>query len=892
MRNMKNPVRCCAAVAALLIALSFCVVPYMASAVADLLDDAVFDLVSLGILKGDEKEDLHLTSDITRAEFAVIAARLIGVENWSVHKNIFQDVSEQAYYVDAVNNLAALGYMSGDGGGIFRPGDKVTETEICKVLVSVLGYDVMAAELGGYPSGYISAGAAIGLGDAGNFAATRHFTVQKVALALDIDLMEPIYGTDTNYKVISGKTLRDILYNRGDKRVSLKTGIMTATEGIFVSEAVSGIGQNQVEIDGFLYDTDGFADGFIGRRVEFYAETDENGRNGKILGIRKYRDVTELILDAYDISAVDEETISYSDGDRVKKAKISPYAVLVKNGRPISRWSISDLFVGNGTVELIDNDGDKSSDMIFVWEYKSGIAERVSDDILYFQNTASPLDTLSLNVVGQDNRYIEIYDENGEEMLLSQISPGDVITLTESSDKEYYRLYCSKKQLEGIVDLVELVASENTGNGGERETYVIDGQRVLTEPGRFFDGSPGESVVAKLNFRGAVVELSARSENMIYGWIYSTARTGLDSYRLQMLLAGTLSESEKIDDTDPDNIITTPYLKASNSGVAVYDLADKVNVDGRRMSAADFVDDMSRRSDRLITFSCNQDGAVRSIQTPERCGTGDSRYYNSYEKTFGKIGDSVFGTTEDTFVVCVPTNGAKDTRDLCAGVELDENDQIYTVSGYDVDESSHIAKAVVIHAALNADAAENINKDTKTAIAESVSLLFDEKMGERLRVALWCDGSRETYFVADSQKHLPAYGDLREGTVFRYALNVMDEIYEIEIEEMLSEKTPYYEDGVSDLSLQLYGLVENIEYHALSFSKNRYVHKMTVRTGRGEKENEIVDINVRNAPDMYCYRPRAGTVRKLLPEEIEPGTMEVYARIENNEVKALIFVEK
>jgi len=112
---------------------------------------------------------------LSRAEFAALTARIVGVDDWFAAnistvedlekvseeiKSVFSDVVgfqgrrhhwASVYLIFAYNQ----GIITGDGDGNFRPNDCITEREAVAMVVRALGYGEMAQELCGFPYGYI-----------------------------------------------------------------------------------------------------------------------------------------------------------------------------------------------------------------------------------------------------------------------------------------------------------------------------------------------------------------------------------------------------------------------------------------------------------------------------------------------------------------------------------------------------------------------------------------------------------------------------------------------------------------------------------------------------------------------------------------------------------------
>lgn len=81
---------------------------------------AIDTLAVYGLLSGYEDGTFHPGETITRAEFSAMVASALNLRRSDSAP--FSDVDPSAWYADAVNAMAAKGFLSGDGDGRFRPG--------------------------------------------------------------------------------------------------------------------------------------------------------------------------------------------------------------------------------------------------------------------------------------------------------------------------------------------------------------------------------------------------------------------------------------------------------------------------------------------------------------------------------------------------------------------------------------------------------------------------------------------------------------------------------------------------------------------------------------------------------------------------------------------------
>lgn len=104
-------------------------------------------IISAGV---DENSDY-----VTREVFSLYIARMLKIDEMETSdKRYFSDVEYDSFAVSAINGLVDNGIISVPEDHLFRPGDYITYTEAIKMLVCTLGYQAVAENLGGYPSGY------------------------------------------------------------------------------------------------------------------------------------------------------------------------------------------------------------------------------------------------------------------------------------------------------------------------------------------------------------------------------------------------------------------------------------------------------------------------------------------------------------------------------------------------------------------------------------------------------------------------------------------------------------------------------------------------------------------------------------------------------------------
>lgn len=188
-------------------------------------DEQKADLKELGIMVGDENGDLRLNDTITRAEVTKMICVAGNISTESQEKLIFStdpeaqsifkypDVPETHWAHKYIKSAKAYGIIEGDENGNFNPENAVTNEEVIKMVVALLGYSPMADTRGGYPAGYTATAVQIGLTKDMQLevdAPAKRCDVAKIICnALDTPLMYQTgmnFSTQTaEYKIMDGK---------------------------------------------------------------------------------------------------------------------------------------------------------------------------------------------------------------------------------------------------------------------------------------------------------------------------------------------------------------------------------------------------------------------------------------------------------------------------------------------------------------------------------------------------------------------------------------------------------------------------------------------------------------------------------------------------------------
>ena len=180
-------------------------------------EDAVEVLAALGIVAGYEDGTFGGDKVVTRAEMAAFIVRALGLSAANTGISNYTDVAADHWAIGSIDIASNKKIIVGNGDGTFAPDTQVTYEAAVKMLVCALGFEVRAVKQGGWPTGYVIEGAAIGLTDGitginGTDGCNRGVVAALLYNALEIPYMEETSFTNNNASVME-QTYKTLLWD-------------------------------------------------------------------------------------------------------------------------------------------------------------------------------------------------------------------------------------------------------------------------------------------------------------------------------------------------------------------------------------------------------------------------------------------------------------------------------------------------------------------------------------------------------------------------------------------------------------------------------------------------------------------------------------------------------
>lgn len=750
--------------------------------------EAIEVLSSFDILQGDEEGGFAPDKTVTRAEFAAMIIRTADVQEalGSVAGARFSDVAGH-WAEDYINLAAQLGYMNGHPDGTFAPDDIVTYEQALKVLVIITGYQVVAEDRGGYPSGYFAVASQNGITKRTNVkdreALNRGEVAQLLYDAMQVVLLVPDYYSDGGMKYIEdpdGNTLLSLLSGYDSQ-----TGIVHSI-GRTSIEAVEGTGDADkviITIKGNphqLYAGTTDAEDYLGQEVTFHAVQDDRNSDEYTLNYIKPTARNKVItIKTEDISGaeIDSRYDYYMDGKREQRALLSANVVYIYNGEYEDTLTSESMIPRDGSVTLIDNNGDNRFEVVKIEDYQHAMisAVKTEEDIVtmyILPGSKATFGQIEINPQ-EDSKFTTVYLDgkklSHEELKDAEIKKWTAVSVARSKSENSAVVQLSTKNANGTLTEIKPV-------GDNRLEYVIDGKNYRVGADFSETLSLGKTYMLPVSFDDKLVGLNteASSNDKNYGLILESAMepTAFDEGRalFKMLL--------------------------QSGSVQVLGSSEKVRVDdqgAKRLTAAD-LEEIGIKT--VVVYTTNKDGEIIEIETADTSDvcTTESGYisYNKDKKFAKNVSTNLYYKN-----VSPPTLGgdmkmdkntlvydvsASDEKEWGVGdYTLLNNETVYQVDAYDLDEYKMAKVVVCFGPTVEAkdlvpwDAPPLLITENFTTLNEdneSVSAIRGMQNGEEVEYLIRdkevCDEERQNYLV-----------DMTPGSVIQIKKNMLGEIVKI-----------------------------------------------------------------------------------------------------------------
>ncbi len=421
----------------------------------------------------------------------------------------FQDVAKNDASIDGITALYNAGIITGDNEYKFHPDDYLTYDEAIVFVVNSVGHKLFANREGGFPTGYHRIAIKHDMLEGLKFNSGKENiplcdVYKMLEAAMEVGAVIPAIFSDNSvdYRVSNTETFMSETYH-----ITKKRGIVTGTENTKLTTHDSSLTDEQVEIDGIVYDTPGYVYATsIGRAVDYYIRKNQDGtydvayveENEKINHIVKV-DAEDLLKD----KSNNERIYYYSENQKEKYVDLKTNFRLIYNHKYDNYGLLVNSLPTYGYIEALDNTGDEVADVLFVYEYDSMVVSYVDTYKESFKEMF-PDEGVDAEVsLANYGDIVNIRQMPGyKKMKLEQVKPWDVVTLMRSNDDpRMITVYVSRETVVGTV-------TETSNEYG----YFINGAYYELAPD-YAQEAPkvGTTATFCLDFNGKIVAIKRDS---------------------------------------------------------------------------------------------------------------------------------------------------------------------------------------------------------------------------------------------------------------------------------------------------------------------------------------------------------------------------------------------
>ena len=446
--------------------------------------DAIIANCDLGIITGYTDGSFKPEQSVTRAEFAAMLTRMLGVPDSALTgyaKTSFTDMSGYGWANSYIGFCEAKGIINGYGDGTFGPGRTVTVNEAITMTLRAIGYTNNSSELvGAWPSNYVTLGKRLGLYD--DVATTTTIDRGSAAQVIYNALTCTVVAVDADGKTTDAYVDKDTDNAKTVIEVYLDctpTGWIVYTKGDADDSVINTMSYIGAYVKAFRNDDDdviAIAEVKSTFLTGDYTEADDEFETDDVT-----YDLVKSNINYKDEDNDTQDTQMFvngkntttgnafdADGTYTIAAKVS--GKTIKEVYSISKWTAEEAFLFEN--DMLDTEDNKLDGYTFVEDDNGSIDEK----------SFALLGVSSLNDIKEDN-VVEVYLETPED-----------------SDTDIVRIEVGTETVEGKITVVNTEGDEFTIGG---KVYSI-ADSFSADEDDLTKASLGDTGTAYLNYKGEI----------------------------------------------------------------------------------------------------------------------------------------------------------------------------------------------------------------------------------------------------------------------------------------------------------------------------------------------------------------------------------------------------
>ncbi len=669
------------------------------------------EIKAIGIMTGDETGNFNPFESLTRAEFAKIICYIdTGAQGYEAVgvESPFYDVSPEHWAFGYIGYVVTRGFMNGYTDGSFKPDECITVIEAAKVLVALTGHEYKAIAEGGYPSGYQITAKSLGILNGITAAINDYVYREEIACLINNTL---------DVACLKESVIKDggSIYTTDSNETLLmaKFKMKRIKERVLATD-VSSIGVNSVLADdlinvgGVIIKTD-----IKGTRdyLGYNVRCIYSYENDKNTLVSILDDNTDVLkVDACDYSSYINNQFSYEVNDDMKSFTVSRNADFILNGDNVSYYD--GIFnINLGFYTFIKSKDSGVYDLVIIKSYTIYNAYSIDKDrriISDKYNYAVKLD------MSDEEKIYNIKDYDGNDIEFENIKKGDIITA--AIGNSIYEIYSDSISVEGFANSTGEDEIEVTPDVYKRNYYSMSNNSI----------SPGKLYKLYLDYFGNVSDADAMTDtSSVYYLMMAKEKRTAATFSLHAKFY-TLDNKFVNYEFAENVIVDGKYCKSLNETSLAAEIGDTAVISGSVCQPVTLelkdgkISKLTTAKTRDDLITKGEDGLCLRYEEKSRV------YYDS-SKTYGW---EVYVTNSTPFMI-VPPDSSETDEEAFKIADYTSFETTTTLTGYTFSKDNVVSDFVLVKKDAKTIAEEFEGHDV-LAVVDKVSTVLNED-GEQVK---------------------------------------------------------------------------------------------------------------------------------------------------------------
>ena len=706
----------------------------------------------LNSLKIVNYTEAKLSTNVTNIEFAGAASLIKG--------------STKNYYDEGLlEGLVATGDMLPT---CKYPDRTITYMQAVKALVSVLGYDFDANDMGGYPNGYLSCASKLKITKGTeNNAMSTPLTYGTLCILL--------------YNCLDVERIAVTSYGEGGKVTAEKAGTVLndifeiyEESGRVTGNSVTSLSGNNVLnpekiwIDSNVYsNANAEYDEYLGYNVNYwYKKNDFNQYDVLYMTKEKARN-NVLTIDSDDSKYNKaSNTYTYYQNDKKRTAQLDDGYCLLYNKRVSDKGLEEYADNIDGYITLVDTNSDGKYDFVEVVSYTTIFVSKINSYAKKIYDEFNTGKSVCFDSSVSESKYI-FKDIDGNEIKFDDIKTYDVVSVIMSDDDMIATAIVSHEKAKATVDTMlnsNDKAKAYIASGGKK--YSLSKSVLVHLNGIVL----GEEYQLSIDFRGDVAGFIKNSSLFSAGMIMNVVDpvNAFNEREPKIMIYSTEGKKAEYNFAEKVTVDGTNYKKAGDA----YDALYKVDENGQTVYKSDFIRYRVQNDAIVEIDTAYYDKENESEQSLHMIGaTSNKTIHRDGQFFYTANGDGiVYDNAVTVFMAYLKEASRTDENNykIITTSYLPSGYSVPNVTGYTTDLRCPDTKYIVI--GMTSSFANQINAETlQTMCLESIG---EKVVGDEILHCVRGWDLLKNSEVEVTVRNIDPVKDFNKGDLFSYSISI------------------------------------------------------------------------------------------------------------------------